>query len=336
MFVEQKKLFEPSFYKKKISLNDELFLRKREFDRLLIENMRMRKRFVVVCGPCSADKPEAMREYLHKLKTLSEECPDLLIVARIYSSKPHSDGQGYKGSAFHLNRGDAVDLNDGILRCREMMRECIQIGLPVADELLYPELYECFDDLVSYWFLGARSSEDSLHRGLASGLDVCCGVKNATDGDIIKTVDSLFAVANEYVFPYNAAQIATSGNQNAHIVLRGGVSNGRYFSNIAKQNVMNARRLLQQRGLSEFVMADLNHANSEKIAQNQKKNAEIALKAGVDGVMIESYLNGGGHSSEYGTSQTDDCLGFGDTAQILRYLQNTFSEKRLKRKNGTH
>ena len=326
MFVEQKKLSPPTFYKNEISLNSELIARKREFDRQIIENMQTRKRFVVVCGPCSADNPEAMREYLHKLKAVSDNCLDLLVVARIYSSKPHSDGQGYKGSAFHLSRDDEVNLNDGILRCREMMRECIQIGLPVADELLYPELYECFDDLVSYWFLGARSSEDSLHRGLASGLDICCGVKNATDGDIRKVVDSLFAVSNPCIFPYNGAQITTSGCKNAHIVLRGGISEGHYFSNISKQCIINARGLLKERGLNDFVMADLNHANSEKVASNQLKNAEIALKAGVDGVMMESYLNGGGLSAEYGTSQTDDCLSFDDTVTILNYLQKQFAK----------
>ncbi|MCH5160123.1 MAG: 3-deoxy-7-phosphoheptulonate synthase [Clostridiales bacterium] len=321
MFVEQKKLSNPMQYKKQISLNGELLERKREFDSQIAENLHTRDKFVVVCGPCSADNPEAMCEYLHKLKAVADRCPDLLVVARVYSSKPHSDGQGYKGTAFHLNCGDEVDLNGGIIRCREMMRECLEIGLPIADELLYPELYECFDDLVSYWFLGARSSENTLHRCLASGLDVCCGVKNSTDGDLIKVVDSLFAVSNPCVFPYNGSQIATNGCKNAHIVLRGGLAQKKYFSNISKQDVMYVRNLLKQRGLNDFVMADLNHANSEKVALNQIKNAEIAFVSGVDGVMIESYLNGGGQSSEYGTSQTDDCLGFETTVTILEYLQ---------------
>ena len=331
MFIEQKKLSEPALYKNKVPLNAELVSRKSEFDSQIIENFHSREKFVVVCGPCSADNPEAMREYLRKLKALSNQCADLLVVARVYSSKPHSDGQGYKGAAFHLNCGDDVDLDNGILRCREIMRECIEIGLPVADELLYPELYECFDDLVSYWFVGARSSDDSLHRGLASGLDVCCGIKNSTDGDIRKVVDSLFAVSNPCVFPYCGAQIATNGCKNAHIVLRGGQYKKRYFSNIAKQDVINARRLLQQRGLNDFVIADLNHANSDKVAEKQKSNAKIALNAGVNGVMIESYLHSGGHLCEYGTSQTDDCLSFDDTVKIFEYLQNTISQKRMKK-----
>lgn len=328
MFAEQKKLSKPAVYKEKASLGADLVEKKREFDGQIVENFKKRDKLVVVCGPCSADNPSSIHEYLLKLKSLSDACPDLLVVARVYSSKPHSDGQGYKGSAFQQNLGDEVDLHEGILRCRQMMRDCLNIGLPVADELLYPELYECFDDLVSYWFVGARSSEDSLHRAFASGLDVCCGVKNATDGDVRKVVDSLFAVANECVFPYNGAQIATSGCKYAHVVLRGGLRGGKYFSNITKRDVTLARQLLRQRGLNDFVMADLNHANSRKLAENQKKNAEIALKSGVDGVMIESYLCGGGLSNEYGTSQTDDCLSFEDTEKLLLRIQSIVASKK--------
>lgn len=328
MFTQQKKLASPTFYKKKIALGSKLLAKKREFDSLLIENLHTRKRFVVVCGPCSADNPEAMREYLHKLKAVADDCPNLLVVARVYSSKPHSDGQGYKGAAFHLTCSDEVDLNDGIVRCREMMRECIEIGLPVADELLYPELYECFDDLVSYWFLGARSSEDTLHRCLASGLDVCCGVKNATDGNVDKVVNSLYAVSNPCVFPYNGTQTVTNGCKNSHVVLRGGLNEGQYSSNITVQDVVRAKTLLQQLGLNDFVMVDLNHANSGKVAAKQMENAELAFHAGVDGVMVESYLCGGGHSTTYGTSQTDDCLGFEDTKRLLLQLQNLVCSKK--------
>ena len=328
MFTEQKKLETPAFYKNKVALSSELLERKRDLDGMLAFNLRTRAKFVVVCGPCSADNPNAMHEYLLNLKVVADRCPDLLVVARVYSSKPHSNGQGYKGSAFHISVGEDVDLNSGIIRCREMMRDSIEIGLPVADELLYPELYENLKDLVSYYFLGARSSQDSLHRDLASGLDVCCGIKNATDGDLEKVVDSLFAVSHECVFPYNGAQVATKGCQNAHVVLRGGVLDGKYFSNISKQCVQQTRHLLAQLGLNDFVMADLNHANSQKIAVNQKKNAEIALKAGVDGVMIESYLYGGGQSNAYGTSQTDDCLCFEETAMLLEFLQREVAKSK--------
>ena len=325
MFIEQKKLRSQAFYKKKFPLSGELTKRKREFDRLLVDNLHTRKRFVVVCGPCSADNPIAIREYLHKLKAVADDCPDLLVVARIYSAKPHSRGLGYKGTAFHLATDEEVDIDSGIARCREIMIECLQIGLPVADELLYPELFECFDDLVSYWFVGARSSEDSLHRGLASGIEVCCGIKNATDGNIANVVNSLFAVSNPCVFPHNGSQIATNGCKNAHIVLRGGLNQGQFAQNIGTHDVAYAKKLLKQQGLNDFVMADLNHANSGKVATRQKENATLAFEAGVDGVMVESYLNGGGQSTEYGTSQTDDCLSFDDTQKLLFELQRKFA-----------
>ena len=321
MFCEQKKLQGADFYKKFLPLSDELRERKLNFDAQLKQNLIERKRFVVVCGPCSADEPRAMEEYLLKLKDVADACPNLLVVARVYTSKPHSNGQGYKGSAFHLNATDEVDLDSGIIRCRQMMVRCLELGLPVADEMLYPELYECFDDLVSYWFVGARSSEDTLHRDFASGLDVCCGIKNATDGNIEKVVDSLYAVSKPCIFPYRGTQIATWGCKNAHIVLRGGLNEGEFSLNITAQHVAKAKKLLRENGLNDFVMADLNHANSSKVAFNQIKNANLALDAGVDGVMIESYLNGGGHSNEYGTSQTDDCLSFEDTDKLLNYFE---------------
>ena len=326
MFTKQKKLQNARAYKKLVPLSEQLRQKKTQLDQQLKDNFISRKRFVVVCGPCSADDPTAMEEYLLKLKAVADRCPNLFVVARIYTSKPHSDGQGYKGTAFHLTSDDSVDIDEGIVRCRQMMIRCLEIGLPVADELLYPQLYECFDDLVSYWFVGARSSEDSLHRGIASGLDVCCGIKNSTDGVIEKVIDSLYAVSNPCVFPYSGVQVATSGCKYAHIVLRGGLKNGEYAPNITPQDVSRARYILESYDkLSGFIMADLNHANSGKVATRQMENAKLALEAGVDGVMIESYLHAGGHSTKYGTSQTDDCISFEQTKLLLEYLQKQFN-----------
>lgn len=323
MFVKQKKLQNADYYRNLVPVTAEVRQRKALLDEQLKNNFATRKRLVVVCGPCSADDPKAIEEYLHKLKNIADRCPELLVVARIYTSKPHSNGQGYKGTAFHEVASDTVDIDEGIVRCRKMMLNCLEIGLPVADELLYPELYECFNDLVSYWFVGARSSEDSLHRDLASGLDVCCGVKNPTNGYVKAAVDSLYAVSNPCVFPFSGAQIATNGCKYAHIVLRGGLANGEYASNITKMQVERAKKLLEISGLNNFVMADLNHANSGKVAVRQIENAKLAVSAGVDGVMIESYLNSGGRSACYGTSQTDDCLSIDQTEQLLLYLQST-------------
>ncbi len=320
MFYEQRKLPLPNDYKTSVQLSEELRSIKLKFDVELKNNLVSKKRFVVVCGPCSADDPATMHKYLVQLKKVANECRNLLFVARIYTAKPHSDGRGYKGSAFNLHESDSVDIDSGIRRCRQMMLDCLSIGLPVADELLYPQLYECVDDLVSYWFVGARSSEDSLHRDFASGLDVCCGVKNTTDGSIGKTMDSLYAIAHPHVFPYRDAQIATDGCKYAHIVLRGGQVNGAYETNISPQDISQTRHLLKQRGLSDFIMADLNHANSGKVALNQIENARLALREKVDGVMVESYMYSGKQIMEFGVSQTDDCLDFATTENLLREI----------------
>lgn len=329
MFTKQKKLYSPSSYKTLVPLSAELLHKKQILDSQLVENLKSRNKFVVVCGPCSADNLAAMQEYLLKLKCVADQCPNLLVVARIYTSKPHSNGQGFKGTAFCESVEKSIDVDNGIWRCREIMIKCLELGLPIADELLYPELFECLDDLVSYWFVGARSSEDSLHRDLASGLDTCCGIKNSTDGSIERVVDSLYAVSNPCVFPYGGSQIATNGCRTAHIVLRGGKNDSGFFSNLSRQTVEQTKKMLQQQGLCDFVMADLNHANSGKIARNQIENARIAFDAGVDGVMIESYLYEGGQSCKYGTSQTDDCIGFEDTEYILKYLQERFANSKI-------
>lgn len=306
---------------KQYPLGDKLNTLKRQFDEQIKENFVNRSKLMVVCGPCSADDPVAMCEYLHKLSDVQEKYPNLLIVARIYTTKPHSNGQGYKGTCFHEKITDKVDLEQGILRARKIMINCLELGLPVADELLYPELYPYFADLVSYWFVGARSSEDTLHRAIASGIDVCCGVKNGTDGDILKAVDSLYAIANPCVFPLNGLQIATNGCKHAHLVLRGGKLGDRFVDNLFPEYTHLAKEKLRSLGLNDFIMADLSHANSLKMALNQIVNAvNVTRNPDINGVMIESYLNGGVSDNAYGVSKTDDCLSFDDTIKVLEIL----------------
>lgn len=210
--------------------------------------------------------------------------------------------------------------------------DCLEAGLPVADELLYPDLYEYFRDLVSYWFVGARSSENSLMRGIASGLDVCCGIKNGTDGEIDKAVDSVYAVSNPCVYPYAGVQFETLGCKFAHLTLRGGIRGRKgeqaFVNNMDAGSVRRAKRLLANYGLSDFVMADLSHGNSGKVAKRQIDNALMAVQnTDINGVMMESYLYEGGQSGEYGVSQTDDCLSFDDTETVLRALQRTLSQR---------
>lgn len=325
MFTEQMKLPTVSEVLQLGPLSDELKTRKQQFDAQIKDNFVSRSRFTVVCGPCSADDPEAMREYLGKLSDMQISHPNLLIVARVYTSKPHSNGQGYKGTCFHVREKDDIDLRQGIVRARKIMLDCLRLGLPVADELLYPELYRYFADLVSYWFVGARSSEDALHRSFASGLDVICGVKNGTDGDILKVVDSLNAVSKPCVFPFEGAQIATSGCKYAHVVLRGGKLGDSFTANISQEHTQLVKKRLMSLGLNDYIMADLSHYNSGKVASRQIENAElVAGNPDINGVMLESYIHGGVSADSYGVSQTDDCLNFDDTVKLLDILDQGF------------
>ena len=325
MFTQQKKLPAVSEIKNLLPLDNQLEKIKLNFDKQLRQNLLTKQKLVVVCGPCSADDPVAVGDYVSKLKEVADVCPNLLVVARVYTTKPRSNGIGYKGLCFGEN-GD--DIANGIVACRQMMLNCLKVGLPVADELLYPELYQYFDDLVSYSFIGARSSEDSLHRAYASGLDVCCGIKNATDGDLDKLIQSLQAVSLPTVFPFFGVQQQTSGCKHAHVVLRGGAVDGGYQPNIDEGKVAKLKQGLQSLCLNDFVMADLSHANSRKLAQNQIDNAKLVIcDSNINGVMIESYLSDGTDGSTYGVSKTDQCLGFEDTKSLLLMLNEQFANR---------
>lgn len=332
MITEVKVLPNADYFRKAAPLDDDLKKVKISFDKNLRENFITRKKYVVICGPCAADDEKAMEEYVTQLSDIASHCPNLFVVARVYTTKPHSNGQGYLGACFHRTADEEVNIQAGIIRCRKMMINCLKVGLPVADELLYPDLHDYFQDLVSYWFVGARSSENSLLRGMASGLDVCCGIKNGTDGDVDKAVDSVYAISNKSVYPYCGKQLVTSGCKFAHITLRGGIKGSKgeqtFAGNIDSKSVAQAKSLLKRYGLNDFVMADLSHANSGKVARRQIDNAKFAVKnPDINGVMIESYLFEGEKSTKYGVSQTDDCLSFEDTVDIIEYLQREISRR---------
>ncbi len=329
MFTKQKILPSAERIRALCPLDDKLNKLKLQFDEQLKNNFVKHNKLTVICGPCSADSSAPMQEYLRRLGNEQKNFENLLIVARIYTTKPHSNGQGYQGTCFHESIFDCVDLEQGIIRARRIMIDCLKTGLSVADELLYPELYPYFCDLVSYWFIGARSSEDALHRAFASGLDVCCGIKNGTDGDILKAIDSVYAVANPCVFPFDGCQIVTNGSKYSHLVLRGGKLGDKFVPNLFTENTKFAKDYLKRLGLNDFVMVDLSHANSSKIALNQIDNAKlVAANTDVNGVMMESYIDCGTDDNAYGVSKTDDCLSICDTLTAFRILNEGFSNRK--------
>ena len=183
-------------------------------------------KFLVVIGPCSADNEDAVCDYISRLSRVSEKVKDRIeIVPRIYTYKPRTNGDGYKGIAFQPNPEERPDLVAGLIAIRRLqMRSIEEFGLPAADEMLYPENWGYVEDLLSYVAIGARSVEDQHHRQTASGFDVPTGMKNPTSGDFSVMLNSIYAAQHPQHYAYAGCEVETSGNPLAHAILRGGVN----------------------------------------------------------------------------------------------------------------
>lgn len=277
------------------------------------------KRKLVVCGPCSADNPQAAVEYCVRLKSVADKVKDrLFLTPRLYIAKARTRGEDYQGLLLDLKEGGS--LSDNVLLCRRMFTDVLeQTGLPIADELLFAEQTELFGDLVSYYFIGARQCDSPFFRGLASGLDVAVGVKNNLAGNLELLAYSLRAIAMERRF-FSGGREVVSGGALCHGVLRG-------FSDC--DNVMHANnddasvkkfsRILKENKLNEFIMIDCSHANSGKNFRLQRQNAVSALKNPLcGGIMLESYLEEGRcDGGRFGCSKTDSCMGWKQTEELL-------------------
>ena len=285
-------------------------------------NLETRQRLTVVAGPCSADDEDAVLQYCGRLAELQKQYSPLFIVARVYTCKPHSNGEGYQGLC--ITPHGAADVAQGLRCSRRLMLNVLKEGLPVADELLYPQLYRYFDDVISYAFLGARSSEEQLspRRGVGAGYPLRRKKFHRRQGG--SAVQSLYAVCKPNVFPFDGCQVQTDGCKYAHVVLRGGMDRQGYFSNMDGASTAKTKQLLENQGLCDFIMTDLSHANSGKVAKNQLENAKIAAAdKNVNGVMAESYLMGGSGDG-FGVSKTDECLSWNDTRRMLDILAEGF------------
>ncbi|MDD4292029.1 MAG: 3-deoxy-7-phosphoheptulonate synthase [Clostridia bacterium] len=283
------------------------------------------KRFLVVCGPCSADDADAIVEYCRKLSVLKEKYSDkVYILPRVFTAKPRTTGDGYLGMMYQPD-GVNVNIDRGLRMCRKtMLRVTEECKTIIADELLYPEYYEYFDDLVSYYFIGARSSENPEHRNVASGLDVPVGVKNSTGGNILALAGSVHACLAPKEFLLRDFQVKTNGNQYAHAVLRGYVDeSGVFYGNYSANTIDAYESICESLKINnKFVMVDCSHANSMKQTQKQIKAAREVINAkhcAVRGIMLESYLFEG-CGSGYGYSKTDACISFNDTSILLEEL----------------
>ena len=293
-------------------------------------------RFLLIIGPCSADREDSVLEYLGLLSEVQEKIADkILIVPRIYTNKPRTTGKGYMGLLHQPDPASKPDLLAGIIAIRELhMRSIEQTGLTAADEMLYPENYRYLDDVLSYVAVGARSVEDQHHRMTVSGMDVPAGMKNPTSGDLSVMFNSIIAAQAPHNFIYRGWDVTTDGNDLAHVVLRGSVNkHGNCLPNYHYEDLLLTARLYEQHELKNpAVIVDCNHANSNKKAQEQiriasevlhSRSCNPDLKNLVKGLMIESYLVGGrqdavgGPDHVYGQSITDPCLGWEDTKDLI-------------------
>lgn len=291
-------------------------------------------KFVVLVGPCSADNEESVCEYVRRLKTVSDKVSDkLMIIPRVYTNKPRTTGDGYKGMLHQPDPGRAPDLLAGIIAIRKMhLRVLAETGLSASDEMLYPENRSYLDDLLSYEAIGARSVENQQHRLTASSMDTPVGMKNPTSGDLSVMLNSVTAAQHPHHFIYRNCDVETSGNPLAHTILRGGVD--KYGQNIPNYHYEDLTRLAELYAkwnlLNPAVIVDVNHSNSGKKYKEQirivsevlhSRNYNPELKKLVKGVMIESYLVEGRQDFSpnhvYGQSITDPCLGWEDTEQLL-------------------
>ena len=329
-----RKLPIPKDVKERYPLKAEFAEKKIERDREIADIFTGKdQRLILIIGPCSADREDAVLEYIHRLAKVQEKVADkLLIIPRIYTNKPRTTGDGYKGMLHQPNPNGAEDMLDGIIAIRRLHTKAIEeTGLFCADEMLYTENYRYLSDLLSYVAVGARSVENQQHRLISSGIDVPVGMKNPTGGDISVMLNSITAAQHPHTFIYRGWECVSKGNPLAHAILRGYVNrHGESMPNYHFEDLIHLYDEYRERELQNMsLIIDTNHANSGKkyLAQERickevlhacRLSAEI--KSYMKGFMIESYLEDGCQKvgeGVYGKSITDPCLGWEKTERLV-------------------
>ncbi len=290
-------------------------------------------KFLVIIGPCSADNEDSVCDYVNRLAKINDKVSEkLILIPRIYTNKPRTTGEGYKGMVHQPNPQEKPDFVAGLIAIRKMhIRAFEETGLSSADEMLYPENWGYLSDLLSYVAIGARSVEDQQHRLTVSGFDVPAGMKNPTSGDFSVMLNAVYAAQHPHSFIYRGWEVNTTGNDMAHTVLRGATN--KHGQNTPNYHYEDLNRLLGMYDAMDLkhpaCVIDTNHSNSNKqyeqqiriakeIMHNRKLNPDIHKL--VKGLMIESYIEegcqkiGGG---VYGKSITDPCLGWAATEKLI-------------------
>ena len=333
--IFKRKLPIPQEVKEMLPLSDELAaIKARNDDEIRKIFTGESKKFLLVIGPCSADKEEPVIDYIHRLRKVQDQVKDkIFIIPRIYTNKPRTTGEGYKGMLHQPDPNEKPDLLKGLLSIRKLhMRALAETGFACADEMLYPENHRYLSDILGYVAVGARSVENQQHRLTASGLDIPVGMKNPTSGDITVMMNSIKAAQSSHVFLYRGWEVKSSGNPYAHAILRGYVDkHGIAHPNYHYEDLYRICETYNASGLANpAVIVDTNHSNSGKKYIEQIRIAKEVLHSRrhskdiekmVKGLMIESYIEDGaqkiGDCEIYGKSITDPCLGWEKTEKLI-------------------
>lgn len=291
-------------------------------------------KMVLIIGPCSADREDTVLEYCERLAKLQEAVSDkLVLIPRVYTNKPRTTGDGYKGLLHQPDPRKTSDMLEGVIAIRRLHTNVLaNTGLPTADEMLYPDNYRYLSDLLSYVAVGARSVENQEHRLTSSGIDIPVGMKNPTSGDISVMLNSIMAAQHPHTFIYRGWEVDTTGNPLAHAILRGYVNkHGESMPNYHFEELERLYNAYTAKGLQNMALiVDANHANSGKKYQEQPRICKEVLhscrhsgeiKSMVKGFMIESYLEPGCQKigdGVYGKSITDPCLGWEETIRLVQ------------------
>ena len=324
----------PAEIKQNYPLSDKLKALKKERDAAISAVITgADSRFLVIIGPCSADNEDSVCDYVSRLTSIQEDVADkLILIPRIYTNKPRTTGEGYKGMVHQPDPEKKEDMLQGVIAIRQMHTKAVEMtGLTCADEMLYPENHRYLSDLLSYVAVGARSVEDQQHRLTASGLDIPVGMKNPTSGDLSVMMNSLIAAHASHTFLYRGWEVQTAGNPLSHAILRGYVdSQGHSMPNYHYEDLMHLCELYDQKKLADpAVIVDANHANSGKKYLEQIRICNEVLHSCrhsndirklFKGFMIESYIEDGAQKigeGVYGKSITDPCLGWEKSEKLI-------------------
>jgi 3-deoxy-7-phosphoheptulonate synthase len=327
----------PEMIKKDIPVSEELKVLKSNRDNEISKVFKGESdKFILIIGPCSADNEDTVLEYVTRLGKLQKQVEDkIIMIPRVYTNKPRTTGEGYKGMLHQPDPTQTPNMLEGIKALRKLHLKVMEVsGLTTADEMLYPTNYPYVEDLLSYIAVGARSVENQKHRLTVSGIDMPVGMKNPTSGDMKVMLNSIKAAQIPHNFIYNGNEVETTGNELSHAILRGAVNQyGRNIPNYHYEDLIFLAKEYEKRNLkNQALIVDVNHANSMKNYIEQPRIAmevvrsrsyDSSLKSLIKGLMIESYLVEGKQSEEglvAGQSITDACLGWEQTEKLVNEI----------------